>query len=147
MTSKLPAADGKEDERSGGREGGRFLAINHLHYHANDISELRKLAEVSPGLAEKVIDQRDRENARISASYNLGLVVSVVLLAFILIAFTFMVIFAGVLETLLAVAGILAVALLVRVVLTGEWSDTSWLGKIIHAIFKALGGKTDDDAA
>ncbi len=146
MTENLPADNAsKEENGNGRRDGGRFLAINHLHYHANDISELRKLAEIDPALAEKIIDQRDSENRRITASYNFGLICTVVLLGMLLAAVVSLLIVLGVFETMVAIAAILALALLVRVILTGEWSDTSWFGKLIALIFKALGGKPASD--
>ena len=55
---------------------------------------------------------------------------------------------AGFWTTLFAVALILAVALLIRVILTGEWSDTSWFGKLIDSLARALGSvdsAKDDD--
>ncbi len=148
MTETLPATDkdSDKDNKDGRRDGGRFLAINHLHYHANDISELRKLAEVDPLLADKVVDQRDRESARVTASYNFGLLCTIVLLAMLLIATVVLLVFLGVFETLIAIAAILALALLVRVILTGEWSDTSWFGKLVNIVMVKLGGKTVDDA-
>ncbi len=147
MTENLPAANdqrSKEEDGGGRRDGGRFLAINNLHYYANDIAELRKLAEIDPLLAEKVIDQRDRESARAAASYNFGLISTVTLLSVVLVAFTVLLIFAGLFQTLVAVAAILATALLVRVIMTGEWSETSWFGKMVSALVKVLGGYVDD---
>lgn len=147
MTENLPADDSASPRngRGGdGRDGDRFLSIKDFHYHANDIAELRKLAEVDPDLAAKIIEQRDREHARERASYNFGMLCAVGLLAMVLIAFTCLLIFAGLFSTLAAIAGILAVALLVRVILTGEWSDTSWFGKLLNALVRALGGTPSD---
>lgn len=132
-------------EKASGSEGpSQVLTIGQYHYHGNDIAELRKLAEVSPQLAEKVVDQRDKEDARVNISYRFGLAVSLLLVAFTLTAFTVAMIFAGVWATLIAVAAILAVALLVRVILTGKWSDTSWFGKLVTAIARALGASETD---
>lgn len=143
IPSVNPASSDEHREESGRTNSGRFLAINHLHYHANDLSELRKLAEVDPALADKVVEQRDRESARVTASYNFGLICSIILLSSLLIAFTCMVIFAGAAATIITVGAILATALLVRVILTGEWSETTWFGKIISAIVRALGGSAE----
>ncbi|MFK0336757.1 hypothetical protein ACIQT7_05805 [Agrobacterium deltaense] len=147
MTENLPADNDASDEGNdnGRRDGGRFLAINHLHYHANDISELRKLAEVDISLAEKIIEQRDSESRRVSASYNFALICTVILLGMLLASMVGLLIVLGVLETLVAITAILALALLVRVILTGEWSDTSWFGKLIGLLLKALGGKPASD--
>lgn len=147
MTENLPAdssASQSEDD-NGRREGGRFIAIKDFHYHANDIAELRKLAEVDALLADKIVEQRDREHAREKASYNFGMLCTVGLLGMVLLAFTCLLIFTGLLATMVAIGGILAVALLVRVILTGEWSDTTWFGKLLNAIVNALGGKPSND--
>ncbi|WP_047629797.1 hypothetical protein [Rhizobium sp. WW_1] len=142
--SRPPAKSTDQDENNenGHQSGGHFLAINNLHYHANELSELRKLAEVSPELAEKVIEQRDKESARITASYNFGIACSIILLALILASFTILCIYVGIIATIAATGGILAVALMIRVILTGEWSETSWVGKIVASIIKGLGGST-----
>lgn len=147
MTEDLPAANesSSQNDENGRRDGGRFLAINNLHYHANEISELRRLAETNPGLAEKIIDQRDRSEARVAASYNFGVGATVVLLTVLLTAAVITLAFGGVIELLILVAVILAGSFLVRVVLTGEWSDTSWFGKLVTSVVGALGGKTASD--
>ncbi|GAA4133814.1 hypothetical protein ACFFTN_06755 [Aminobacter aganoensis] len=67
-----------------------------------------------------------------------------VLIVFTLAALSFLLVETGVLATLLAIGGILAIATLVRVILTGEWSDTSWFGKLVQAIAKGLGGRPDE---
>lgn len=148
MTESLAAANSgseKTGHENGRRDGGRFIAIKDFHYHANDLAELRKLAEVDPLLADKVIEQRDREHAREKASYNFGMLCTIGLLAMVLVAFTCLLIFTGLLATMVAIGGILAVALLVRVILTGEWSDTTWFGKLLNTLVKALGGRPADD--
>ena len=145
MNDIILPSDEPEKSEDGRPRGDNFLAIGHVHLYANDIAELRRLAEVNPDLAEKVIEQRDRENARIVGSYKLGLISSIVLLGLVLTAFTLMVIFRGIFETIVGIGFILATALLVRVVLTGEWSETSWVGKIVNALIKALGGQTGSD--
>ncbi len=147
MTENLPANNSPSQGGNGnGRsDGGRFLSIGQFHYHGNDLAELRKLAEVDAGLADKVIEQRDAEHARQTASHNFGVICTVVLLGMVLVAFTCMIIFAGIIATAIAVGGILSVAVLVRVILTGEWSDTTWFGSLLNVLVKALGGKTEDE--
>ncbi|NML75276.1 hypothetical protein HHL25_14185 [Rhizobium sp. S-51] len=133
-----------DDGNEGGSQNGNHLLINHLHYYANDLAELRKLAEVDPDLAKAVVAQRDEENKRIVGSYNLGLVLAALLLAVTLAALTSLIIFAGIVATLVCAVGLLSCALFMRVILTGEWSDTSWLGKVINYLVKLLGGSTDE---
>jgi hypothetical protein len=140
----LPPEKPDNSESDDSRRGNHFL-IEHLHYHANDLSELRKIAETSPELAEKVVEQRDRENERVIGSYNLGLIVSGGLLVAVLFAVVLLIIFAGIIETMVSIAAILAVAILIRVIVSGQWSDTSWIGKFVDMLIGGLGGKPSDD--
>jgi hypothetical protein len=146
MTDLPVDSEGSDKSEDNGRQnGGRFVAIKDFHYHGNDITELRKLAEINPALADKVIDQRDRSEARFTSSYNFGVGASIALLAILLITSTIILLFGGILQLLAAVMIIFSAALLIRVVLTGEWSDTSWFGKFVGLLVKALGGKPSSD--
>lgn len=150
MVEILPPSgnNGSEEHNDHDRASGRnILSIGHLHLHGNDLAELRKLAEISPDLAEKVIDQRDAEDARANASYRFGMLASLVLVGLTLACITTLMIFVGVASTIAVIGLILAVALLVRVVLTGQWSDTSWFGKLVGMLAKALGSASDDQDA
>lgn len=135
-----PVKDG-----SAGRESyeNRYLHIKNLHYHPNDLSELRKIAESNPELADKIVDQRDRSEARTDGSFRLGLVSALVLLVVLILGTVYVVVNAGVIALALMIGVILAAALLIRVVLTGQWSETSWVGKILNGAIGLAGGKTD----
>lgn len=136
-----PRSEDRELGPPRGGNGNNILQIGQLHYYGNDLAELRKLAEVSPKLAEKVVDQRDREDRRGHASYRFGLLATVGLLLGVVAAFTLIFIFAGVVATLVLIGVLLAIALLIRVILTGEWSDTSWFGKLVSGLAGALGSQ------
>lgn len=133
-TENIPAASEvlESDEKSR-RDGGSFI-IGQLHFHGNDLAELRKIAEISPDLAHKIVDQIDNEDAREHGSYRIGLVVAGTLLVSLVAAAATLLIYAGIFETLAAVAVILAAGALMRIVLTGQWSDTSWFGKLLSSI-------------
>lgn len=137
MTENTPAVsevlEGNEESR---RDGGSFI-IGQLHFHGNDLAELRKIAEINPDLAHKIVDQRDNEDAREHGSYRIGLIVAGVLLVSLVSAAAAILIYGGIFETIAAVVVILAGAALIRVVLTGEWSDTSWFGKLLSAVVPA----------
>jgi hypothetical protein len=138
MTKKLPdvsKAEPSEEENA----SSQILNIDNLHYHGNDIRELTKLAKVNPELAEKVIKQRDNANSRHHSSYRFGLGASIALVGGVLASVSYLMVNLGILATFAAVGLILAVALLIRVVLTGNWSDTTWFGKVVQALAKALG--------
>lgn len=116
-----------------------MLSIGQLHWHGNDIAELTKLAAVNPELANKIVEQRDAEDKRANTSFRFGMVTTLILVAMILAAFSFLFVKVGVWATLLIVVFVLATALLVRVILTGQWSETTWFGKFVDALSRALG--------
>lgn len=139
-----PPEDASSGHHPNTSKSNNFLSINNLHYHPSEMSELRKLAEINSSLAERLIDQRDRESARIASSYNFGLLMGGSLLSIVFVAFTLLVVYGGILKTIAVIAAVLATALLIRVVLTGEWSETSWFARMIDLMIHALGGKTRD---
>ena len=125
------------------------IDISNLHYHPNDLSELRKIAEISPELAEKLIAQKDRSEDRETSSFRIGIVSTLLLLALLIIGTVYVVIYAGIIALICLIAVILAVALLIRVILTGEWSETNWVGHIIKGLVTIAGGRVaseSDDA-
>ena len=134
---KAPSEADQQNQRDTGQT--RILNVGHVHWYSNDIAELAKLAAVDSALAHKVVDQRDNEDKRANNSYRFGMVVSVALVALIIFAFTFLFVKVGVWSTLLAIAFVIATALLIRVIVTGQWSETTWFGKIVDALSRALG--------
>jgi hypothetical protein len=138
-----PTRRDKDGARTSSDNSG--INIENLNYTASDVDALRRMAEVNPELAERIVDQRDRENQRENVSYRFGVVAASVLLIAIL-AFTFgCLAYVGFLATLGLIGVVLACALLVRVVLTGEWSETSWFGSLVHLLARALGSRTPPD--
>lgn len=133
----------QQDSRDDGQT--RILNVGQLHWHGNDIAELTKLASVDPELARKVVDQRDAEDKRANNSYRFGMIVTVLLVTLIIFAFSFLFVKVGIWSTLLAIMFVIAIALLTRVILTGQWSDTTWFGKFVDALAKALGSTSQSD--
>lgn len=107
------------------------LAIQELHLHGNDLDALRRLAEANPELAHKVVDNNDAQHRRAGRSNIIGMIVAGTLLVAILAAVVISVIFLGVVQCIALVLVLLGCAFTLRVLLTGEWSETSWLGRII----------------
>lgn len=64
-------------------------------------------------------------------SFRLGLIVTAVLAAVILGGTAYIVVNVGWWQTIAFIFGMLGVSHLLRVILTGEWSDTSWLGRLL----------------
>lgn len=141
MPDQLPEkpADEGPAEQSGHGWQSPLVAFRDLHYYGNDLSELRKLAEQNPKLAEKIIDQREASDVRRHVSYRLGLGTSVLFAALLFGGLGTFIVFVGIWNAIGVAIIILAVALLVRVVLTGEWSDTSWFSRAVQLLAKALG--------
>lgn len=151
MTNKPPSKpdEGSEKEFDGDkdRDGGSSNTLHIETYNAapNDLEQLRKIAETDPVLARHIVDQKDKEHARETGSERLGIVVTATLLALVLLIVLLLILNGG-FWTLLAGTGvIIALAVLVRVVITGEWSDASWIGKMVAAITRAAGGRSQRD--
>jgi hypothetical protein len=132
----LPPKNGSEDA---GQES-RVLNVGELHYHPNEIDSLRKLAEADPDLARIVVDQKSAFDVREHGSFRFGVVATSLLVLAIIAALSYVVVKLGVVSSLVVIFGILVVALLIRVLLTGRWSETSWIGHLVEAIVKILGG-------
>jgi hypothetical protein len=125
------------------RSSNNYYSVGSFHYHGTDLTELRKIAEIDPSLAEAIVGQKETQDNREHVSFRIGFVSTILLVAVAIFALTFMVVTAGVMATLCSILGILAIALLVRVILTGQWSETSWFGTGITSLVKLLGGKPE----
>jgi hypothetical protein len=142
--SNGPPEERSEDARQGAGQDTRVLHIDNLHLHANEIDSLRRLAKTDPELAKLIVEQKDRFDRREHASFRFGLVVSGSLALATLIATSFIFVYLGLLASISLVVVILALALFIRVLLTGEWSETSWIGGVIKSIIRSLGGTPPD---
>ena len=140
-----PPAQNSPPGRAGDGGSDNHLNIGNLHYHPNELSELRKIAEINPELAHKVIDQRERSESREETSFRIGLGSAFILLVTLIIGTVYVVVNAGIMALICLFAAILAVALLIRVILTGEWSETNWVGHIVKALVAIAGGKVTSD--
>jgi hypothetical protein len=140
-----PPASRDKRPQDGQGGGAHNVNIENFHYTASDIDALTRMAKVNPGLATAIVQQRDTENRREHVSYRFGLVSSAILVSSAAGACLVGLIIVGLFQTLVLVAVILAVAMLVRVVLTGEWSETSWFGWLVHLLARALGSRSASD--
>jgi hypothetical protein len=111
--------------------GNNYLKIDNLHLHANDIDALRRLAETDPHLARDLLKTREAADRRENISIIVAMVATTTLAVFGLAAGTYVLVTLGVVQSLIFAAVLLGLSHLVRVILTGEWSDTSWFGKLI----------------
>ena len=141
----LPPGNQDDESADDDSRGGNS---NHPHigyFDANDLAKLRRLvelqrtAETNPKLAAQIAESAERQDERRHASERLGIIASVTILIFSMASVVAIIWTTGFWTTLFAVALILAVALLIRVILTGEWSDTSWFGKLIDFLARTSG--------
>lgn len=133
----MPSGDDNlPDDPSSGARGGspRAIYIDSLHYHPNDLTEIRRIAESNPDLAMSIVDGNREANQLATGSYRLGLIVAGGLACLLVSGFVFVAVKVGFLAALGYIAVILASGHFLRVALTGEWSDTSWVGRILDVL-------------
>lgn len=143
MSSEPVEQSNSENNHDAGRDT-RILNIDSLHLHSNEIDSLNRLAQTDPELARIVVEQKDRFDKREHGSYRFGVISALILATVALVSLSFVLIELGVIATLLLIFGIMAIALLLRVLLTGEWSETSWIGHFVSGMVTLLGGKPKD---
>jgi hypothetical protein len=124
------------------RNGDNILAIRDFHYHGNDLRELKEIAKENPDLAHKLVDNSDRQDARANVSYRFGLIATSAIVIAVIGLFG-IIIFTEGLKATLAYGFILFLCIiLIRVILTGEWSDESWIGRALVWMSKLLGANS-----
>lgn len=133
-----------EDKNDRSRNGG-FMSVENLHLHANDLHALARIAETDPELAKQIVNQRDEEDRRFNISYRFGIVGAVFLMFVILVALTVILLSLGAIAATVVIGIALGLALLIRVILTGEWSETTWFGKLVKSIRAGLGSVSDTE--
>lgn len=140
----LPVKLDKRSQSSPGNdEGDNGFIVGQLHLHANDYHAIERAARIDIDLANKMLDQRDAADRRYHMSHRFGVSATVFLLCMTLGAFAVIFVNLGIIATLLVISLIFALALLIRVILTGKWSDTSWFGKLVNMLGKRLGSESD----
>ena len=137
--SNLPAPPPESNDDSESVGGNQILNIGSYHYYGNDLKEIGRIAETNPELAEKLIESSDRHHQRSNFSYRFGIMATLVLVAMILATFLTLFILKGIVATFAIVACFSVVALLTRVILTGQWSNDTVVGKAIQRLAKLLG--------
>lgn len=111
---------------------GGVVNIENFNHSTNDLDALRRLAEVDPELAKEVVRNKDNANRRETNSFTMAVFASVALVAFMICAGALVLINLGALETAIFVAIMLGCSHVVRVILTGKWSSTSWIGSLLQ---------------
>ncbi len=145
MSSGPPKAlDTSSSEGTHDRET-RILNIDELHLHVNDLDALRRLNDSDPELARIVVDQQDKSDTREHASFRFAVALTSFLVLGILLAGSYVFVNLGVLPSIFLIMFFFLTAAIIRVVLTGEWPDTSWIGKAVLRIISIFGGRPKEE--
>lgn len=127
--AKLPANSSKNEWQRSDDPAALNLNVENLHYHANDLDSLRRLAEVDPALARDYLEKSDRADRRMNNSMTIGMIAAGTVALALIGGATTSVIFLGWWQSIILIGMILGCSHLLRVLLTGKWSETSWFGK------------------
>ncbi len=95
------------------------------------LAELRRLCETSPELAHKIIDNEERQAIREARSEMLGIVIAGVPAVAMIGAGAYVLVRIGWWQAIVLVVVFLGVSHVLRAVLKGEFSDTSWFGRFL----------------
>lgn len=117
-----------------------------VHLTPNDISELRKLADTHPDLAKQIVKDRREFVVLDNNTERLGMVLAV-FLGFALVAGTsYTLVQLGWWQSIMFVGALLGISHVLRTILKGEFSDTSWFGQIMTGRPKKdVDGKTESE--
>lgn len=107
---------------------------------------LRRLSDTDPELARAVVKQKSDFDKREHTSFRIALIVTTVLALALLAVMALAILNEGIVKSVILVALILAMGMVLRVILTGKWSETSWVGNILDNI-PGLSGKPSTDAS
>lgn len=129
--SNLPDSADSADTGDNGSALSLNVSIDTLHYQANDIAELRKLSEQDPELARDVVRQRDKMDRREHVSYRIGLIVTCLLALALILGGAYIIVRIGWWQAIVFIAVMLGGGHLLRVILKGEWSETTWFGGLL----------------
>lgn len=133
--SKLPTNPGAHTSGSGG--SGQHITIHgDVHYTPNDIAELKKLADDHPQLAAQIVSDRREQAISSQRTERLGMVLAVVFGVVLVAGTVWTLIGLGWWQSIMFVASLLGISHVLRTVLKGEFSDTSWFGQIMSGKVK-----------
>lgn len=124
-------SDAEVGRRSGSGGNTVNVHIDTANIQTNDIDALRRLAEADPELARMVVVRRDWAAAREERSVIIGMVTAGTVAVVLLLVVGYSLVKLGWWQTIAFTAVLLACSHLLRVLLKGEWSDTSWFGQFI----------------
>lgn len=125
----------------GDLDGIKSLSVDVFNYNPNSLTELRKIAESNPDLASKIVDSQTKGMKWANISEWFGIAVAGALGLTAILGFVAIVVKLGWWQSVAFLALLLCVSHVMRTLLTGEWSDTSWFGQFL----KKSGAPPDKD--
>ena len=120
--------------------------IENAQINEHEARALAELSAVNPDLADLYVNRLKERDALEDSSEKFGLIIVAFVATCILICITLSIIFGSVISVGILVLLFVAGAFFFKVVISGEWSDTSWFGTAINGLVRMLGGKpTSED--
>ena len=118
---------------SGPEDNNRYLTIyGDVHYTPNELSELKKLADDHPELAARIVSNRSQEVLLSHRTERLGMLLAVAFGLVLISGTAWTLVSLGWWQSIMFVASLLSISHVLRTVLKGEFSDTSWFGQIMR---------------
>ena len=122
---------------SGPEDNNRYLTIyGDVHYTPNELSELKKLADDHPELAARIVSNRSQEVLLSHRTERLGMLLAVAFGLVLISGTAWTLVSLGWWQSIMFVASLLGISHVLRTVLKGEFSDTSWFGQIMRGKVK-----------
>lgn len=121
------------------------MNIENFHYSSNDLAELRRLAEVNPDLANKVVESQNEANRLHEVSERFGIGVAGALALAVVAGFVIFVVKLGWWQSIVFVLVLLGLSHVLRTILTGKWSETSWFGAFLKSQGARPNSQPDQD--
>lgn len=116
---------------SDGKGEGTAPQVNIEHFHQNDIQALAQMAKHNPELANKIADYQHQQAIIYANSERLGMVMATVLGVTLVVGASWTFVGLGWWQSIMFVGIFLGISHVLRTLLKGEFSDTSWFSKIL----------------
>ncbi len=131
-----PPKNLSEDNGNSDSESANVNIYGDFYHHPNDISELRKLADSHPDLAKQIVADRRAQHQAEHRTERMGMVLAVVFGVVLISGASWTLVQLGWWQSLMFVACLLGISHVLRTILKGEFSDTSWFGSLISGKVK-----------
>ena len=115
-----------------------------VHLTPNDIAELRKLADSHPDLAKQIVDDRREFVVIDNNTTRLGMILAIILGVALVIGTSYTLVKLGWWQSIMFVGALLGISHILRTLLKGEFSDTSWFGQIMSGRPKRTPDEDDE---